>query len=135
MAIHLVKLGPRTDGCIEDLWPRAQALVHLAAATSFVKFAKPLVITELDRLPRGSDDVHPLHRAWDFDVDEQEKFNGLLPDEAQIITDIINKYAIYDPERPYLKCCVYGHIDSAGKHWNHGHVQVHPNTIVRDFLT
>lgn len=134
MAVHLVKFASNVDGIIEDLWPRLQAVLHLVAATSFVKWNKPIIITSLWREPLHDGDLHALNRAFDVDVDDHEKYGGISPDEAQYISNLVNRYVIYDPGRPYLKCCVYGHDDPNGKHWNHLHLQVHPNTIIRDFF-
>ena len=132
MAVHLVKFAPNVDGIIEDLEPRLQALLHLSAAASYVKYAKPLILTSLWRDPLHDADLHAMNRAFDFDVDDRDKYSGLQPDEAFIIASLINKYAQYDPDRPWMKCCIYGEDDPNGRHWNHVHVQVHPKTILID---
>ena len=134
MAIHLVKFAPNVDGIIEDLWPDLQALLHLAAAASFSMYRKPLILTSLWREPLHDGDIHGLNRAFDFDVDDRDKYNGLQPDEALFISELINKHGIYDKSRPYLKCAVYGHTDVNDRHWNHVHVQVHPNTVISPFF-
>ena len=132
MSIHLVKFAPNVDGIIEDLVPGLQAILHMTAAASFVKWAKPLILTSVWREPLHDGDIHALHRAFDFDVDDRDKYSGLQPDEALALSELINKYAIYDPTRPYLKCALYGHDDPNDRHWNHVHVQVHPRTTISD---
>ena len=134
MAVHLVKFAANVDGIIEDLWPRLQAVLHLVAATSFVKWNKPIIITSLWREPLHDADLHALNRAVDIDVDDQCKYEGITPDEAQYLADFVNRYVKYDESRPYLKTCLYGHDDPNDRHWNHIHVQVHKNTKITDFF-
>ena len=130
--MQIVKFAPNVDGIIEDLKPALQAILHLVAAASYCKYRKPLILTSLWREPLHDGDVHALNRAFDFDIDDKDKYSGLQPDEALVISELINKYAIYDPNRPYLKCAVYGHADPNNRHWNHVHSQVHPNTVIHD---
>ena len=64
MAIKLVKFAPNVDGIIEDLWPQLQALLHLAAATSWVKYHKPLILTSVWREALHDGDLHALNRKY-----------------------------------------------------------------------
>ena len=125
---YLLKLADTAQGEIEELEPTLQAIVHLITAAAWVRFGKIMRVTSLKR----SDGVHSLNRGVDFDVDDQSRYGGLTPTEAQSLSDYVNKYVIYDPERVYLKCSIYGHLDPKDKHWNHIHLQTHQNTMVND---
>ena len=127
---YLLKISDTAQGEIESLDPMLQAIVHLVTAAAWVRFGKFLIVTSL----RRSDGVHALNRGIDLDVDDQARYGGLCPTEAQALTDLVNKYVSYDPERPYLKAAIYGYLDPAGKHDNHIHLQSHPNTMVNDSI-
>ena len=128
--IYLLRISDTAQGEIESLEPILQAIVHLVTAAAWVRFGKFLIITSLKR----ADGVHALSRGVDMDVDDEGRYGGLNPTEAQALTDYVNKYVSYDPDRPYLKCAVYGHADPADKHWNHIHFQSHKNTMVSDAI-
>lgn len=127
---YLLKVSDTAQGEVESLQPMLQAIVHLITAAAWVRFGKFLIVTSLKR----TDGVHALDRGVDIDVDDQSRYSGLSPDEAQLLSDYVNKYVCYDPERPYLKCAIYGHLDGKGKHWNHIHLQSHQNTMVNDIV-
>ena len=127
---YLLKLADTVQGQIEELDPTLQAIVHLAVAVAWVRFRKFLIVTSLKR----ADGVHALDRGVDLDVDDQARYGGLSPTEAQSLSDYVNKHVCYDPDRAYLKCAVYGLLDPSDKHWNHIHLQTHPQTMVNDVI-
>jgi len=76
-----------------------------------------LIITEGWRTPRHPGDVHstiPVRavdlRSWHYENPGEVAYK-------------VNLEFIYDPDRPWLSCCVYHNV--AGWHF---HIQVHPNT-------
>lgn len=77
-----------------------------------------LVITEGYRIRLHPNDVHSTKPVRAIDI---RAFN---PYDSQEFADKINKHWIYDPERPEMKCCVYGDE----KHKDHFHLQVHART-------
>jgi len=77
-----------------------------------------IFITEGYRDKRHANDLHgekPL-RAIDG--------RSSIYTQPQIIANRINQKWIYDPERPDMKCAVYGDEN----HKDHIHFQVHPKT-------
>ena len=102
-----------------------QAVVMQAAAYSYSRFGKGLLITSLDR-PAGT---HSNLRCIDVDVCSGGVYEGgILPSEAERIVTHINGQFKYDLNRPGMYTAFYGHRDSSGKHDNHIHFQVHPRT-------
>lgn len=79
-------------------------------------FGMEFTITSLYRI--GDDGVHgtlPLRgidlRCWDDRV-------------GKILQDSVNDSWLYDPDRPYINCCLF---HSVGKGF-HLHIQTHPKT-------
>jgi hypothetical protein len=90
---------------------------------SKVLFNKQLIVTSMFR-PTGN---HASYRMLDFDVDERRVYNGLFPEEAQIISNVVAASFVYDISRPHYPVAVYGPNDAAGVHWDHVHLQVCAN--------
>ena len=89
------------------------------AALSTMLFGKKLVVTSMVR-PQGT---HASKRMLDFDVDERRQHCGLSPEEAQVLSDVAAVTLAYDASRPHYPVAVYGKNDSAGRHWDHVHLQ------------
>jgi hypothetical protein len=104
-------------GTLDRLACRVFAMCSMLA---LVLFNKHLIITSMRRATGN----HLSGRMIDFDVDECRQYNGLQPEEAQILSDIIALTFCYDLDRPHFPVSVYGKNDSAGKHWDHIHLQV-----------
>lgn len=77
-----------------------------------------ITITEGYREARHKGDVHATVPVRAIDIRSWRLKN------PQAVADKINKNWVYDPQRPEMKCCVYG--DEA--HKDHFHIQVHPKT-------
>lgn len=89
-------------------------------ALAWALFHKALIVTSMFR-PTGH---HLSRRMLDFDVDEKRAYYGLAPEEAQVLSDVVALTFVYDLKRPNWPVAVYGKNDSAGKHWDHIHLQV-----------
>lgn len=114
------KLQEDLEEEFESLDPLVQRVFIMCALLALELFNKSLIITSMRR-PKGN---HLSGRMIDFDVDEGRQYNGLAPEEAQILADIIGLTFCYDLDRPHFPVAVYGKNDSAGLHWNHIHLQV-----------
>jgi len=117
-------LEKKTQVDLEDefgtLDPLVCRLFTMCCLLALVLFNKQLIITSMRRTTGN----HLSGRMVDFDVDEKRQYNGLAPEEAQILADIIALTFCYDLDRPHFPVAVYGKNDSAGLHWNHIHLQV-----------
>jgi hypothetical protein len=114
------KIQTDLEAEFETLDPLARRLFIICSVLALSLFDKPLIITSM----RRSTGNHLSGRMIDFDVDEKREYNGLAPEEAQILSDIVALTFIYDLDRPHFPVAVYGKNDSAGLHWNHIHLQV-----------
>lgn len=85
-----------------------------------VLFGKQALITSMLR----DGDKHASGRMIDVDVDEKNKYGGVLPAEAKLVREIVNEALAYDPSRPNYMVAVYGEVDPSGTHYDHIHTQV-----------
>ena len=81
-----------------------------------------LIITEGYRTQLHLGDVHSTKPVRAIDIRTRNL------SDPQAIADRINKHWIYDPQRPEMRCCVYGDKN----HQDHFHIQVHPRTEFRE---
>ena len=126
--------------CIHDLYDeftqkldyKVQAIVYEVAMYAYMAYGKQLIITSMMREDSHDGDVHKHGRAIDIDVDHKSAYNGLQPDEALHIRNLLNNLFSYDPARPDMCVAIYGDNDAKGRHWNHIHIQVcyHSRTVI-----
>ena len=84
-----------------------------------------ILITEGYRKKRHRNDVHGTIPVRAIDGRARiYKTNGI---DAQKVADAVNKAWVYDPDRLWLKCAVFGDDN----HQDHIHFQVHPKTIFK----
>ena len=81
-----------------------------------------ITITEGYREPLHPGDVHSTKPVRAIDI------RSWRLKDPQAVADKINKHWIYDPNRPEMRCCVYGD----DKHKDHFHIQVHRRTEFKE---
>lgn len=79
--------------------------------------------------------VTSLYRIGDYGVHGQLPLRGidlrcLDPVFGAEVENYVNAKYIYDPKRPLMKACMFHDIG----HGAHLHLQVHPNTVLREEL-
>jgi len=83
-------------------------------------FGHDITVTSIYRPKRIWDSgVHSLWRAIDF------RSRDINKHELNFLSDLINKFYQYDPDRPHMKVFMVHEVLGMGQHI---HVQVHPNT-------
>lgn len=91
----------------------------LIALIKWVAWIAGIYITEGHRPQLHSNDLHGLDPVRAIDG------RSSIYTQPQLLVDRINAKWIYDPDRPDMRCAVYG--DEA--HKDHIHFQTHPKTV------
>lgn len=107
------------------IWNDVLCIVIYMAAYAWTHWKKTLVITSIYRAvdPAG------VHNAWRAVDVRNANFDH---EQAIELATVLNEWAIYDPERPRMKCCIVYELDPEGNHNDHFHIQVHPNTTFKE---
>lgn len=107
------------------LWADVCAVVLWMAAYAWAHWKKSLLLTSIYR------DVDPVgvHNAWRAVDIRNANFSH---EQAVEMATAANEWAVYDPNRPRMKCVLVWEIDPEGNHNDHFHAQVHPNTIFKE---
>ena len=107
------------------IWSPLVCIVMYLAILSWIWWHKTIVITSIYR------DVDPagVHNNWRAVDVRNANFSH---EQAMQLADAINEWCMYDPGRPAMNACITWELDPAGKHNDHFHCQVHPNTIFKE---
>lgn len=106
--------------------PLLYAIIVVASFFFHGKFGKKLVITSVLRRKN----LFSVHAYW-RGVDIGFNSSNMTVEEATWLRDFINRWLIYDTNRPDMDACIYGDNDPDGKHLDHLHVQTHRRSRTR----